>query len=234
MATDSKITVISENQDLRSQRALNAETLYGEDFSASEIKQWFADEQDGYFNLYFESPPREAGREAEYTYAALAEQHGYSWLGPRRFENTLGIGSATGSELVPILNRSERLTVLEPSDGFAATHINGKPVTYVKPHASGLMPFADESFDGVTSFETLEHLHERSQFLAELRRVLRPGGSLVLSTPNASYTKPVNGKPSNPFHIFEYTPLELRAELEVTQLIVEVLQAGSGVRGRRV
>ena len=76
------------------------------------------------------------------------------------------------------------------------------------------LPFADESFDAVTSFETLEHLLERNAFLIELKRVLRPKGKLVLSTPNANYTKPVNGKPSNPFHIFEYTPKELRIELE--------------------
>lgn len=76
------------------------------------------------------------------------------------------------------------------------------------------LPFDDQCFDVVTSFETLEHLHSRSEFLAELRRVLRPGGKLVISTPNANYTKPVNGKPSNPFHIFEYTPQELRVELD--------------------
>lgn len=75
------------------------------------------------------------------------------------------------------------------------------------------LPFADESFDAVTSFETLEHLHERGRFLAELKRVLKSDGRLILSTPNANYTAPVNGKPSNPFHIFEYKPDELRAEL---------------------
>lgn len=76
------------------------------------------------------------------------------------------------------------------------------------------LPFADESFDIVTSFETLEHLHERPAFLSELRRVLKTGGLLVLSTPNANYSMPVNGKPTNPFHIFEYKPEELQEELE--------------------
>lgn len=76
------------------------------------------------------------------------------------------------------------------------------------------LPFNDESFDVVTSFETLEHLHERSLFLSELKRVIRSDGTLLLSTPNANYTKPVNGKPSNPFHVFEYAPSELKAELE--------------------
>lgn len=76
------------------------------------------------------------------------------------------------------------------------------------------LPFNDESFDVITSFETLEHLHARNDFLAELKRVLKANGTLVLSTPNANYTKPVNGKPSNPFHIFEYVPRELKADLE--------------------
>jgi ubiquinone/menaquinone biosynthesis C-methylase UbiE len=76
------------------------------------------------------------------------------------------------------------------------------------------LPFVDESFDVVTSFETLEHLHERALFLSELKRVLKPNGLLILSTPNAYYTKPINGKPTNRFHIFEYRTEELKAELE--------------------
>lgn len=81
--------------------------------------------------------------------------------------------------------------------------------------ANGLsLPFVDECFDVITSFETIEHLHGRREFLAELKRVLHRDGKLILSTPNANYTKPVNGKPTNPFHIFEYLPEELRTELE--------------------
>jgi len=75
------------------------------------------------------------------------------------------------------------------------------------------LPFPDAAFDLVTSFETLEHLHERVKFIAELGRVLRPGGILILSTPNANYTQPINGVPNNKFHIHEYTPDELLAEL---------------------
>jgi ubiquinone/menaquinone biosynthesis C-methylase UbiE len=85
------------------------------------------------------------------------------------------------------------------------------------------LPFADASFDVVTSFETLEHLYERSSFLAELRRVLRPGGILILSTPNANYTQPVNGKPTNPFHIHEYEPDELLAELGSQFTVIKFL-----------
>lgn len=85
-----------------------------------------------------------------------------------------------------------------------------------------LLPFGAASFDAVTSFETLEHLEQRPQFLAELRRVLKPAGVCILSTPNANYTMPVNGKPTNPFHVYEYTPAELLAELQKQFVVAEL------------
>jgi len=75
------------------------------------------------------------------------------------------------------------------------------------------LPFGDRAFDAVTSFETLEHLDDRERFLSELRRVLTPDGVCVLSTPNANYTEPVDGRPRNPFHVHEYTPEELEGAL---------------------
>jgi SAM-dependent methyltransferase len=75
------------------------------------------------------------------------------------------------------------------------------------------LPFRDGAFDAVTSFETLEHLDARDAFLDEVRRTLAPGGVCVLSTPNANYTEPVNGRPRNPFHMHEYTPDELHGAL---------------------
>ncbi|MBK9164635.1 MAG: methyltransferase domain-containing protein [Acidobacteria bacterium] len=85
------------------------------------------------------------------------------------------------------------------------------------------LPFTDASFDVVTSFETVEHIHDRPGFLRELERVLSPGGFLLLSTPNAHYTRPVNGKPSNPFHVYEYTPEELGEELRKVFIVEEHL-----------
>jgi 2-polyprenyl-3-methyl-5-hydroxy-6-metoxy-1,4-benzoquinol methylase len=47
----------------------------------------------------------------------------------------------------------------------------------------GEWPFADASFDVVWSGETIEHIADTAGWLSELRRVLRSGGSLILSTP---------------------------------------------------
>jgi SAM-dependent methyltransferase len=47
------------------------------------------------------------------------------------------------------------------------------------------LPFPDASFDVVVAGELLEHLRGPRQLVAEARRVLRPGGTLVASVPNA-------------------------------------------------
>jgi len=72
------------------------------------------------------------------------------------------------------------------------------------------MSYPDGVFDMVVSFETIEHIARYDLFVNEIHRVLKPGGLLVLSTPNALITNPQNGIPQNPFHVYEFTPTELR------------------------
>ena len=49
------------------------------------------------------------------------------------------------------------------------------------------IPFADESFDLVLSNEVIEHVQEDSLYAAEMARVTRPGGRIVLFCPNRWY-----------------------------------------------
>jgi len=85
------------------------------------------------------------------------------------------------------------------SDDFAADEL-----PFQQADLSQALPFEDESFDVVTCIEGLEHLENPFQAVRELARVLRPDGTLVLSTPNylnverrlkflitGSFTKPV-------------------------------------------
>jgi SAM-dependent methyltransferase len=57
---------------------------------------------------------------------------------------------------------------------------SGAPPSFVAADACTL-PFADASFDRVLAVECIFHFPSRAAFLAEVRRVLRPGGVLVLS-----------------------------------------------------
>ncbi len=52
----------------------------------------------------------------------------------------------------------------------------------VEPEAK--LPFEDTSFDVVWAGETIEHVADTAQWLSELRRVLRSGGLLLISTPD--------------------------------------------------
>lgn len=49
---------------------------------------------------------------------------------------------------------------------------------------TGAIPLPDASFDVVASVETIEHLDGPRRFFAELARLVRPGGWLVITTPN--------------------------------------------------
>lgn len=79
---------------------------------------------------------------------------------------------------------------------------------------AGALPFPGGAFDVIACFETLEHVGPDVAAVAELARVLAPGGTLYLSTPNALVTKPVDGRPRNPFHVREYEPSALRRLLD--------------------
>jgi 2-polyprenyl-3-methyl-5-hydroxy-6-metoxy-1,4-benzoquinol methylase len=52
----------------------------------------------------------------------------------------------------------------------------------------GRLPFADASFDRVAVVDMLEHVPDERAFVAELARVLRPGGTLVVNTPHLKRT----------------------------------------------
>ncbi len=72
------------------------------------------------------------------------------------------------------------------------------------------LPLDDASVDVVVSFETIEHLYDHDRFLGEIRRVLRPGGLLILSTPDRDIYSPPD-QPSNPHHVHELTRREFYA-----------------------
>ena len=59
-------------------------------------------------------------------------------------------------------------------------------VTFVRLDLDASLPFPDGVFDAVVSLEGLEHLLLPARCLAEFCRILRPGGRLVLTTPNVN------------------------------------------------
>jgi SAM-dependent methyltransferase len=70
------------------------------------------------------------------------------------------------------------------------------------------LPLDSDSFDLVVCFEVIEHVYGHEQVLDELRRVLRPGGTLLISSPNREVYAP-----GNPYHVHEFVPDELHDAL---------------------
>jgi len=84
----------------------------------------------------------------------------------------------------------------------------GCNVSFEKADLDGLRRFPDNSFDTVICFQVIEHVEEDQRLLSEIKRLLKPGGSLLLTTPNraTSLTR-------NPFHVREYKPGQIKALL---------------------
>ena len=90
-----------------------------------------------------------------------------------------------------------------------ATRLFGGDGVHYQCHTAEQLPFEDHTFDVVCSFETIEHLDHPELFLQEIRRVLKPGGNIILSCPNDPYYyKP--GEPGNPFHKKQYTYFDFK------------------------
>jgi SAM-dependent methyltransferase len=82
------------------------------------------------------------------------------------------------------------------------------------------LPFEDESFDVVVAGELLEHVREPERLVGEATRVLRRGGTLVASVPNAFRLKNrlrflLGRRPEDdPTHLHMFSPAELRGLLQ--------------------
>lgn len=66
-------------------------------------------------------------------------------------------------------------------------------------------PFENNSFDTIITFQVIEHVKEDENFIAEIYRVLKPGGRALITTPNIKMTLS-----RNPWHQREYTGDELK------------------------
>jgi SAM-dependent methyltransferase len=97
----------------------------------------------------------------------------------------------------------------------AVEHANGaygrENLEYLQGDARKL-PLPDASRDIVISFETIEHFAEQEAFLEEVKRVLRPGGLFVVSSPDRDNYSPAD-TPANPYHVKELTGAEFEGLL---------------------
>lgn len=83
------------------------------------------------------------------------------------------------------------------------------------------LPYKDGTFDSVVSFQVIEHIDDDHAFLAEIHRVLKPGGVALITTPNR-----LQSLSRNPWHVREYTVKELKALAQSVFRHVEMKTVG--------
>ncbi|HPX35179.1 MAG TPA: methyltransferase domain-containing protein [Mycobacterium sp.] len=131
-----------------------------------------------------------------------------------------GCGEGYGADL---LAGSATRVVAVDYDAATVAHVRTRyPSIEVIAANLAALPLADASVDVVVNFQVIEHLWDQPQFITECLRVLRPGGLLLISTPNRITFTPGSDVPVNPFHTRELNAAEL------TELLVA---GGFGVDG---
>jgi ubiquinone/menaquinone biosynthesis C-methylase UbiE len=132
--------------------------------------------------------------------SAIARQLSAQRLG----RNVLEIGAGSGSVAQQLLSATPELswTAIDIDPRMtqaAATRLSGFAGATVKTADATAMPFPDDSFDSVVSCLMLHHIIDWERAVAEVARVLRPGGTFagydLVRTPLASLFHRLDGSP---------------------------------------
>lgn len=128
----------------------------------------------------------------------------------------LDAGCGEGYGLAMLRDAGARSVMGVDLDEQAVAHATARyagPAVQVLRRELMDLPLADDEIDVTVSFQVIEHLHDIPGYLASLRRVTRPGGTILIATPNRLTFTPDSDVPVNPFHTKEFTADELRDEL---------------------
>ena len=119
--------------------------------------------------------------------------------------DVLEIGCGEGRGIDLLAPKSKSYTAIDKIQGVI-DDLSAKysDITFIQDNIPPFKKIADNSFDTIVSFQVIEHIKNDRLFLEEIKRMLKPGGKALLTTPNIKLTLT-----RNPWHIREYTAEEL-------------------------
>ena len=124
----------------------------------------------------------------------------------------LEIGCGEGYGLVELAPKAEHYLAVDKYDTPISKELKEQNnISFRQIEIPPLKGIEDNSIDFVVTFQVIEHINDDELFVSEIFRVLRPGGKLILTTPNKlmSLTR-------NPWHFREYTPNEMQEILQTS------------------
>ena len=126
----------------------------------------------------------------------------------------LDVGCGTGYGAAVLAQSARRVLALDVSAESVAFAKKNYPACNAEFLVADCcqIPLSPQTVDTAVCFEVIEHLAEQAALLEEVRRVLRPDGLLVISTPNRIYYSEER-KEVNPFHVRELSFRELETLL---------------------
>jgi SAM-dependent methyltransferase len=156
----------------------------------------------------------------------------YRFLLPyARVRSLLEVGAGEGYGAALFATVAEQVVAID-YDRIVVGHAAGRYAepTFVQANVAAL-PIGSGTFDVVAALQVIEHVWDVPQFLAQCRRVLRPEGTLLVTTPNRLTFSPGATTPGNPFHSHEFTAAELSGLINASGFTdVELLGLYAGPR----
>lgn len=120
-------------------------------------------------------------------------------------EKILELGSGEGYGVSILAPLASKYLAIDKFDSIIPAIAQ---VEFKKMMLPSLQGIEDNSFDYAVTFQVIEHIKDDKKFVSEIHRVLKPGGKLLVSTPNIKMTLS-----RNPWHIREYNSDQLKAKL---------------------
>ena len=124
----------------------------------------------------------------------------------------LEVGSGEGYGIIELAPKADHYIAVDKYNTEISDELKKENnITFIQAEVPPLKGIKDNSVDFVVTFQVIEHINDDEMFLQEIHRVLKPGGKLILTTPNSmmSLTR-------NPWHTREYTPEQMGEVLKIS------------------
>ena len=124
----------------------------------------------------------------------------------------LEVGSGEGYGIMELAPKADHYIAVDKYNTEISDELKKENnITFIQTEVPPLKGIEDNSVDFVVTFQVIQHIKDDEMFLQEIHRVLKPGGKVILTTPNS-----IMSLTRNPWHTREYTPEQMGEVLKIS------------------